>query len=188
MYTKGQLERSLSPSVVPLSLQEPLNDLGWNKKINKKKKIGNVNRRKRHSAWWAAQRVLQPYQKVSVRTQETPSVNQQKRQSAAGRLVTRSYKFILLPSLKKEEEKKGISAQSCLSEGWGKVSYNMSGVNIYSDGEMTGNTQLWLVCPASFFHLQTNENWCAIPVSSSRTCVPFFSPDKKKKGGGRWKK
>lgn len=98
MYTKGQLERSLSPSVVRLSLQEHLNDLGWNKKINKKK-IGAVNRRKRHSAWCAVQRVLQPHQKVSVRTQEKPSVNQQKSQSAAGRLVTRSYKFILLPSL-----------------------------------------------------------------------------------------
>lgn len=108
MYTKGQLERSLSPSVVPLSLQEPLNDLGWNKKINKQKKKREREQEKKTFSMMssAAQRVLQPYQKVSVRTQETPSVNQQKRQSAAGRLVTRSYKFILLPSLKKRKRKK----------------------------------------------------------------------------------
>lgn len=49
-------------------------------------------------------------------------------------------------------------------EGGGeKVSYNMSGVNIFSDGEMTG-------CPASFFHLQTNESRCAKPL-------PSFAPD-----------
>lgn len=60
--------------------------------------------------------------------------------------------------------------------GGKKVSYNVSGVNVYSDGEKTGR-------PASSFHLQTNENRFANPASSSKTCAPFFSPDEIKRGG-----
>lgn len=40
---------------------------------------------------------------------------------------------------------------------------------------------LWLVCPASSFHLWLNEKWCAIPVSSSETRAPCFIPAKKGK-------
>lgn len=72
-----------------------------------------------------------------------------------------------------------MSGQSCLSEGWWeKVSYNMSGVNIYSDGKMTEHSNG--CSPCIFLPLTNKKNnvliqWAPLKLLS-------FVQMKKKKG------